>query len=120
MNNIGNNIGRINGFGNYGVGGYVPQRNNEAPEEQVQQPVVQNHEEQLVDSSKVLEFMEANNIYVAPKTVTTPAELDPEVQDRVVDAMARFEEIYPIVVNEFGEELAPTIMDIVMDKLLGM
>jgi len=113
-------VNGINGFGNYGVGGYVPQRKEEAAkEEQAQQPVVQRNEEQLVDSSKVLEFMEANNILVTPKT-TTPAELAPEVQDRVVNAMERFEAIYPVVVNEFGEELAPAVMDLVMDTLLDM
>ena len=40
-----NNIGGINGFGNYGVGGYVPQRrgSEEAPQAQ-DQPVVNNFE----------------------------------------------------------------------------
>ena len=63
--------------------------------------------------------MEANNILVTPKS-TTPAELSPEVHDRVVNAMERFEAIYPVVVNEFGEELAPAVMDLVMDTLLDM
>ena len=115
-----NNINGIHGYGNYGVGGYVPQRKDEAAAESQaqQQPVVQNHEEQLVDSSKVMEFMEANNIYV-PKT-NAPAELDPEVQARVEDYMARFEEIYALIVDEFGEDLAHIVMDLVMDRLMGM
>ena len=28
--------------------------------------------------------------------------------------------IYGIVQEEFGEELAPAVMDVVMDKLMGM
>ena len=34
--------------------------------------------------------------------------------------MERFEEIYAIVEQEFGAELAPAVMDLVMDKLMGM
>jgi hypothetical protein len=34
--------------------------------------------------------------------------------------MERFEEIYAIVEQEFGPELAPAVMDLVMDKLMGM
>ena len=73
--------------------------------------------------SSVDENVESNSnenaLMASPKT-TTPAELDPEVQDRVVNAMERFEAIYPVVVNEFGEELAPAVMDLVMDTLLDM
>ena len=28
--------------------------------------------------------------------------------------------IYGVVVNEFGEENAPLVMDLVMDKLMGL
>ena len=54
-------IGRLSGYGNYGVGGYVPQRREEAPQNAPaqQQPTVQ-HQETQVDPSKVMEFM-ANN-----------------------------------------------------------
>lgn len=112
-------IGRIFGGNSYGVGGYVPQRKEEeAPQNRPAVPV-NNYEETQVDPNKVMDFLNANNIFAAPKT-TTPAELDPEVQNRVVDAMARFEELYAIVAQEFGEENAPMVMDLVMDKLMGL
>jgi hypothetical protein len=39
-----------------------------------------------------MEFLNANNIFVTPNTTaTTPAELAPEVQDRVVNYMERFD-----------------------------
>ena len=111
-------IGRIFGGNNFGVGGYVPQRketNEEVKEEAVVQPQTKD-----VDPGKVMEFLNANNLFVAPKTTTTPAELAPDVQERAVNAMERFEEVYAVVVNEFGEEVAPLVMDLVMDKLMGL
>ena len=108
-------IGRIFGS-NYGIGGYVSQQKNEKPEEEVQQPVQPQYEE--VDAAKVYEFMNKNNLYVAPNT-TTPAALAPDVEERTVNAIARFEEIYPIVKNEFGP-LADVVMNLVMDKLMLM
>ena len=112
-------IGRIFGGNNYSVGGFVPQR-KEAQEEAVQQQAVQPQREEI-DPSKVMEFLNANNIFVTPNTTaTTPAELAPEVQDRVVNYMERFEELYGIVENEFGKDMAPDVMDLVMDKLMGL
>lgn len=112
-------IGRIFGGNNYSVGGFVPQR-KESQEETVQQQAVQPQREEI-DPSKVMEFLNANNIFVTPNTTaTTPAELDPEVQDRVVNYMERFEELYGIVENEFGKDMAPDVMDLVMDKLMGL
>lgn len=112
-------IGRIFGGNSYGVGGYVPQRKEQAAEETPMQQTV-NHEEIQVDPNKVMEFMASNNFFVAPaETTSAPAELDAETQDRISGYMERFEMIYGIVQEEFGEELAPAVMDLVMDTLMA-
>ena len=115
-------IGRIFGGNNYGVGGYVPQRKEEAPQNEVPQTVV-NHQETQIDPSKVMEFMANNNFFVAPTNsaaASTPVELDQATQDRVAGYMEKFELIFGIVQEEFGEENAPMVMDFVMDNLMGM
>ncbi len=117
-----NGIGRIFGGGNsYGVNGFNTPQNKETQEEaNTQQSVVQQQTEDI-DPTKIMQFLEANNIFVTPNTAaTTPAELAPEVQDRVVNYMERFEELYGIVENEFGKDMAPNVMDLVMDKLMGL
>ena len=117
-----NNIGGINGYGNYGVGGYVPQRKGNDAEEAAkqQEPVVQNHEETQIDPSKVMEFLNANNYFVAPTKAGAAAEVDAATEERIAGYMEQFEMIYGLVVEEFGEELAPAVMDLVMDKLMGL
>ena len=121
-------IGRLSGYGNYGVGGYIPQRRNGdvSKESQQQEQVVNNnHAETQIDPSKVMDFLANNNFFVAqaaPKEVADVdgAAVDAATQDRVAGYMEQFEMIYGIVQEEFGEELAPAVMDIVMDKLMGM
>lgn len=115
-------IGRLSGYGNYGVGGYVPQGRNTdvSKEETPEQTYVNNHEETQVDPSKVMEFLASNNFFVAAPKTTGAAEVDPAVQDRITGYMEQFEMIYGIVQEEFGEELAPQVMDLVMDRLMGM
>ena len=115
-------IGRIFGGNNYGVGGYAPQRKeddstkNTAP----QQPAV-NYEETQVDPSKIMDFMAANNYFVAPTKEAAPAgEVDAATKDRVAGYMENFEMIYGVIAEEFGEELAPMVMDFVMDYLMDM
>ena len=110
-------IGRIFGGNSYGVGGYFPQKHEETKNDVPQAPV-QNYEETQVDPTKVMDFL-ANNIFVAPKT-TTPVELDPEAQDRIGNYMEQFENYYALIAEEFGDENAPMVMDLVMDKLMGM
>ena len=117
-------IGRIYGGNNYGVGGYVPNRKNEEnPEAKADGQPVKNFEETQVDPNKILEFMANNNYFV--DIAKTPAqvdgvETDPTVADRVAGYMENFEIIYGIIEQEFGPELAPTVMDFVMDKLMGL
>jgi len=118
-----NNIGGISGYGNYGVGGYVPQRQNNETQpdvnEQAQQPAVQ---ETQVDPSKVMEFLDKYN-YFAPaeaQSAVNAGAVDAETQDRIAGYMEQFEIIYGLVQEEFGVELAPVVMDLVMDKLMGL
>lgn len=113
-------IGRLSGYGNYGVGGYVPQRREEVPQEKQPQPQPSAvHEEKAVDPEKVMEFLSGNNIFVQ-QTTSDSAAADTSTQERVGGYMERFEMIYGIIQEEFGEELAPSVMDLVMDRLMGM
>ena len=114
-------IGRIFGGNSYGVGGYVPQRREDAAQEaKPEQPAVR-HQETPVDPSKVMEFMANNNFFIAPpSTDVSEVDVDAATQERVAGYMERFEMIYGIVQEEFGEENAPTVMDYVMDSLMGM
>ena len=117
-------IDGINGYGNYGVGGYVPQRNNnqsEANNEAQKSPVAPEFKE--VDPNKVMEFLNQHNFFIAPTSAQEAqgcGNIDVETQDRIAGYMEQFEFIYAIVVEEFGEELAPAVMDLVMDKLMGL
>ena len=116
-------IGRLTGYGNYGVGGYVPQRRNNEVSKEAQaqaQPQVNNHEETQVDPSKVMDFLSSNNFFIASPAAAEVGEVDTATQDRVAGYMEQFEMIYGVVQEEFGEELAPAVMDIVMDRLMGM
>lgn len=116
-------IGRLSGYGNYGVGGYVPQRRGDVSKEANPQDsaLVNNHEETQMDPSKVMEFLASNNFFVAaPAAGAEVGEVDDATQDRVAGYMEQFEMIYGVVQEEFGEELAPAVMDVVMDKLMGM
>ncbi len=121
-------IGRLSGYG-YGIGGFMPRNNKEevAKNDQQQAPVADNKPaETQVDPSKVMAFLANNNYFVAPQTTKEAADVDgagavdAATQDRVAGYMERFEMIYGIVQEEFGEELAPAVMDIVMDRLMGM
>ena len=122
-------IGRLSGYG-YGIGGFMPRNNKEevAKDNQQQASVADNKPaETQVDPSKVMEFLANNNFFVAPQAaskevtdVEGAAALDSATQDRVAGYMEQFEMIYGIVQEEFGEEMAPAVMDVVMDKLMGM
>ena len=113
IHNIGQSYG---GYGNF----YSRQEKAEQHvEEQVQLPV-ENREEKLVDADEVMRFMENNNLTITPKTTTEPVKLSADVENRVFEAMERFQEIYPVVVQEFGDFLAPRVMNIIMDKLMAI
>ena len=115
-------IGRLSGYGNYGVGGYMPQKRGDVSKEAnpQEQGFVNNYDETQVDPSKVMDFLASNNFFVASPSVGSAEGLDAATQDRVAGYMEQFEMIYGVVQEEFGEELAPAVMDVVMDKLMGM
>ena len=113
-------IGRIFGGNNFGVGGYLPQRKDEAKEEQPQVNV-NNYEETQVEPSRVMDFLAANNFFVAPtREAASVGEVDSATQERIAGYMENFELIYGVIVQEFGEDIAPDVMDIAMDYLMGM
>ena len=62
----------------------------------------------------------ANHILVPVAETTKVGEVDDATRTRVEGYMDQFEMIYDIVVREFGEKNAPSVMDLVMDKLMGM
>ena len=116
------------GYGNTsGVGGgYIPQRRNEdvdsKAENQAQTQV--NYEETQVDPNKVMDFLASNNYFIPVAAEGAQAAgtgaVDAETEDRIAGYMERFEQIYALVEEEFGVDLAPAVMDLVMDKLIGM
>lgn len=116
------------GYGNTsGVGGgYIPQRkgNDVEAEAQNQAQPQQNYEETQVDPNKVMDFLAQNNYFMPVQTEVNPAaeagKVDAATEERIAGYMERFEQIYAIVEQEFGAELAPAVMDLVMDKLMGM
>lgn len=119
-------IGRVSGYGNYGVGGYASQRKqNDVSQEQnaQEQGLGNNYEETQVDPSRVMEWLAANNNFA--NVINAPAQVegivtDPTVEERVAGFMENYEYFMAIIEQEFGEELAPAVMDVVMDKLMGM
>ena len=113
-------IGRIGGS-NYGWVGFGPQRQNEeATQNATEQHNVNNYEETQVDPTKVMDFLAANNFFVAPVETKAVAEVDEATQARIESYMENFELIYGVIVKEFGEELAPDVMNIAMDYLMGL
>lgn len=113
-------IGKI-GSGNYGWVGFGPQRQGEdVAENPTAQPPVNNYDETQVDPSKVMDFLAAHNFFVAPVETNAAGKVDEATRARVEGYMEQFEMIYGIVAEEFGERLAPDVMDYVMDYLMGM
>lgn len=112
-------IGRIGG-NSYNYGSYYARQNaEESQNEAAEQPVVQ-PETKDVNPDEVMAFLN-KYVYMVPETQTTEIpELDAETQQRIAGFMEQFEQFYAIIVQEFGEENAPMVMDLVMDKLMGL
>ena len=116
------------GYGNTsGVGGsyYAPRQNNNTEETAEKQTPANNYNDTQVDPNKVMDFLANNNYFMPVNVETKPAiadigDIDAETEERIAGYMERFEEIYSVVESEFGAELAPAVMDLVMDKLMGM
>ena len=116
-----NGVNGINGgYGNSYNFGLGARREEEAPQNKPAEAQVNNYEETQIDPNKVMEFLAKNDYFVAPKQVGNTVEVDSAAQERIAGYMEQFEMIYGIVVEEFGENLAPAVMDTVMDKLMGM
>ncbi len=113
-------IGRIFGGNNWGnYTGLNPQQKGEEADNNT--PAPNNYAETQVDPEKIMEFLASNNYFIAPAQETSSSgEVDPALQARVEGYMENFEMIYGVIVDEFGEELAPLVMDFVMDYLMGM
>ena len=120
-------IHSIGSGASYGVGsGYVPNRRDDANETgQNEIKTNADTERKDVNPDDVMKFL-ANNNYFMPVKVENAQPtveiggVDAETEERIAGYMERFEEIYAIVEQEFGTELAPAIMDLVMDNLMGM
>ena len=96
-----------------------------ADNQEAQAQVQPNYEETQVDPNKVMDFLAKNNYFMpvnveAKPGVTETGNIDAESEERIAGYMERFEEIYAIIEQEFGAELSPSVMDLVMDKLMGM
>lgn len=110
----------VNGIGGnpYSYGGYGYQPQTQGSQEEQQEQQVQAPEYKPVNSEAVMQFLEANNLRVVP--AAPQVELTPEDEERIAGYMARFEELMSLVEQEFGPDVAPMVMDLVMDKLMGM
>ena len=112
-------IGRIFG-GNSGYStNFGAFRKDEETKNNKPQAPVNNYEQTQVDPSKVMDFLSANNLYVAPAEKTPVSKVDAETEARIAGFMENFEEFYAVIANEVGEEFAPDVMDMAMDKLIG-
>ena len=112
----------VNGIGgnpySYGNYGYTNGQAQSSQEEEQQEVQVQSPEYKPVSDEAVMQFLEANNLRVVP--AVPQVELTPEDEERIASYMARFEELMGLVEQEFGLEMAPVVMNLVMDKLIGM
>ena len=118
-------ISRIGQGNTSGVGGgFYSQAKDNTPEDPTpKEPVLNNYEETQVDPAKVMDFLAKNNYFVnMVKTSTNvePIVNDPALLERIGGYVESYEYIMSIIENEFGAELAPMVMDMVMDRLMGM
>ena len=109
-------ISRI-GVGNNYVGNYYPPKQGEGADPNVEpDTTLNNAEETQVDPAKVMDFLAGLNVYVpTTKVSTTIPNLDPETVERIERYTQNFELFYDIVVEEFGEKLALTVINMCMD-----
>lgn len=119
-------VNRSSGYGFGGVNGFGTRgnQNENTHDADNQNPAVpKDYTETQVDPAKVMDWMAANNNFV--NVINAPAQVDgivtdPTIEERVAGFMENYEYFMTIIEQEFGEELAPAVMDVVMDKLMGM
>ena len=122
-----NNIGSISGGGSsWGVDWSNNSSNSNSVEENNAQEQGTNAqpERKDVNPDDVMRFLASQNYFMPVQAESASAAnvdgVDAETEQRIASYMERFEEIYAVVEEEFGAELAPAVMDLVMDKLMGM
>lgn len=119
INNSGNTAGGVF-YGGRQNGNDVEEQTNEQ-----QKTGSQNNTNAPVDPDKVFEFLSNNGIFVPVVTdtnndgVVNELDVDPETQERIDQFMAKFDVVYKLIEDEFGAELAPRLVDLVMDRVMG-
>lgn len=118
VNRTGYSFSSVNGSGTGG------NRNENTHDADNPNPAVpKGYAETQVDPAKVMDWMAANNNFaniINAPVRTNGIVTDPTIEDRVKAFMENYEYFMAIITEEFGEELAPAVMDVVMDKLMGM
>ena len=106
-------INRISGGNSYSVGGYLHRsKGEETPQNEVAKAPVNNYEETQMDPSKVMDYLAANNFFVAPAKEAAPAgQVDLVTQDRIANSMKDFELFMSVASEEVGEDLALLLAD---------
>jgi len=115
-------IGRIAGGGS-GNGVFWNnnrgKQNNNVEQKQEGQVAVPENKKTVVDEQKVWEFMANNNYFVAPaKTNNNKIADDVAMQARIEDFISQYSIIMTTIEAEFGKEVAPTVFDMMMGKLM--
>ena len=123
-------VAPINNSGNsaYGVGFTRQNNGNEVEEKEKnkQQGAAEQRAPQAqVNPDDVFAFLANNGVYVPVVTDTNndgiinELDVDAETQERIDQFMAKFDVVYKLIEDEFGAELAPRLVDMVMDKVMG-
>jgi len=107
-------------FGNGGdsfVNGYGIPRRDVSPKEETPIEQVVTPEDKSVAPDDVMAYLNNSSMVVSPKQSVAPVELDEKVAARAIDATKNFETIAAIVEQEVGKELAPIVLEALLNKL---
>ena len=113
-------IGRI-GSSNYGLGGSFYRANKDVKGEPKAEPQVVKPETNEIDPDKVMDLLsQASSIYMpVAKSESVTVSLPKAVQDRIAGFVDDFENVYAIAKEEVGEELVPTVLDLMSAKAVA-
>ena len=118
------NVNNVNGGGSNGVSWNLGSSNGNVDENKAEdQSLNANVERKDVNPEDVMRFLANQNYFVPVKAdakVPGVEGVDAETQERIAGYMERFEELFAIIEDEFGAEMAPQVFDVAMDILLGM
>lgn len=122
-----NGVNNTSGSNASSVNWYLQQgnkNNGEVGADENQNPnPTPDYTETQVDPAKVMDWMAANNNFVNVIKAPAPAEgivTDPTIEERIAGFMENYEFFREIVEAEFGLERADIVMNVVMDKLMGL